>query len=109
MKVYVDELPQSCGDCIFCKQTEYYYYCDKLHTKLGYIDREKECPLKSLTEHNKEKDHQIELLNKRWEMLKEYIKNQRDENGSKYFDSQMIEDDDILDKMQELEQELKVE
>jgi hypothetical protein len=42
-------------------------------------------------------------------MLKEYIKNQRDENGSKYFDSQMIEDDDILDKMQELEQELKVE
>ena len=100
MKVYVDELPKSCGDCIFCKQTEYYYYCDKLHTKLGYIDREKECPLKSLTEHNKAQDHQIELLNKRWEMLKEYI------NGFKEYNIEEANMAWILtDKMKELEQE----
>lgn len=54
MKVYVSELPKSCGDCVFCKQTEYYYYCDKLHTKLGYFDKEKDCPLQSLDEHDKQ-------------------------------------------------------
>ena len=54
MKVYVDELPKSCGDCVFCKQTEYYYYCDKLHTKLGYINKEKDCPLQSLADHDKQ-------------------------------------------------------
>lgn len=54
MKVYVDELPKSCGDCVFCKQTKYYYYCDKLHTKLGYIDKDKECPLQSLSDYTKQ-------------------------------------------------------
>ena len=54
MKVYVDELPKSSGDCVFCKQTEYYYYCDKLHTKLDYINKEKECPLHSLTDYTKQ-------------------------------------------------------
>ena len=48
--IYVDELPKDCGDCVFCKQTEYYYYCDKLHTKLGYFNKEKDCPLKPLTD-----------------------------------------------------------
>jgi hypothetical protein len=54
MKLYVDELPKSCGDCVFCKQTEYYYYCDKLHTKLGYIDKDKDCPLQSLADYTKQ-------------------------------------------------------
>ena len=54
MKVYVDELPKSCGDCVFCKQTEYYYYCDKLCMKLGYINKEKECPLQSLSDYTKQ-------------------------------------------------------
>ena len=54
MKVYVSELPKSCGDCVFCKQTEYYYYCDKLHTKLGYIDKDKDCPLQSLADYTKQ-------------------------------------------------------
>ena len=50
MEIYVDELPKDCGYCVFCKQTEYYYYCDKLHTKLGYFNKEKDCPLKPLSE-----------------------------------------------------------
>ena len=54
MKVYVDELPKSCGDCVFCKQTEYCYYCDKLHTKLGYVNKEKDCPLQSLADYTKQ-------------------------------------------------------
>ena len=54
MKVYVDELPKSCGDCVFCKQTEYYYYCDKLHTKLSYINKENDCPLQPLTDYTKQ-------------------------------------------------------
>lgn len=54
MKIYVDELPKSCGDCVFCKQTEYCYYCDKLHTKLGYIDKDKDCPLQSLADYTKQ-------------------------------------------------------
>lgn len=53
MKVYVDELPKCCGDCVFCKQ-KYYYYCDKLHTKLGYFDKDTDCPLISLSEHDKQ-------------------------------------------------------
>ena len=54
MRVYVDELPKSCGDCVFCKQTEYCYYCDKLHMKLGYIDKDKDCPLQPLADYTKQ-------------------------------------------------------
>ena len=54
MKIYVDELPKSCGDCVFCKQTEYCYYCDKLHTKLGYIDKDKDCPLQPISDYTKQ-------------------------------------------------------
>lgn len=46
------------------------------------------------------KEHQIELLNKRWEMLKEYI------NGFKEYNIEEANMAWILtDKMQELEQE----
>ena len=54
MKIYVDEMPKSCGDCVFCKQTEYCYYCDKLHMKLGYIDKGKDCPLQPLADYTKQ-------------------------------------------------------
>lgn len=54
MKMYVDELPRSCGDCEFFKANTDCYYCDKLHMKLGYINKEKDCPLQSLAEYNKQ-------------------------------------------------------
>lgn len=54
MKIYVEELPRSCGDCDFLKETEYCYYCDKLHKKLGYINKEKDCPLQSLSDYTKQ-------------------------------------------------------
>ena len=66
MKLYVDELPKSCGDCVFCKQTEYCYYCDKLHTKLGYIDKDKDCPLQPLSDYTKQVRKEVceEIRNK---------------------------------------------
>ena len=66
MKIYVDELPKSCGDCVFCKQTEYCYYCDKLHTKLGYIDKDKDCPLQSLSDHTKQVRKEVVQEIRKW-------------------------------------------
>lgn len=43
------------------------------------------------------------ILEERWEKLREWLSDRRSENGSKYFDNEMIEDDNILDKMKELE------
>jgi hypothetical protein len=48
--IYVDELPKSCGDCSFCEKYGYYLYCSRLCKKLEYLDKEKECPLKPLTD-----------------------------------------------------------
>ena len=53
-KVYVDELPKSCGCCEFYSQDKYCAYCLMLNEKLRYIDKDKDCPLKSLHEHDKE-------------------------------------------------------
>ena len=50
MKVYVDELPKDCINCIFCEKYGYYLYCSKLCEKLEYFDKEKDCPLKLLTD-----------------------------------------------------------
>lgn len=53
-KVYVDELPKSCGCCEFYSQDKYCAYCLMLNEKLRYIDKDKDCPLKSLHDHDKE-------------------------------------------------------
>lgn len=53
-KVYVDELPKSCGCCEFYSQDKYCAYCLMLNEKLRYIDKDKDCPLKSLHEYKKE-------------------------------------------------------
>lgn len=94
MKVYVDELPNKCLECP-CRSD---IWCNIEHYYIGNMD--KVCPLQPLAEHDKAKDHQIELLNKRWEMLKEYI------NGFKEYNIEEANMAWILtDKMQELEQE----
>ena len=49
--------------------------------------------------------NKMKKLNDNWNKLKEWLKDRRSEAGSKYFDDQMIEDDIILDKIQELEKE----
>jgi hypothetical protein len=79
MKVYVDELPKSCVDCP-CYDCEW-GDCNLEDINLmstndfsRYEQRHQDCPLHSLAEHDKAKDHQIELLNKGWEKLKEYVK-----------------------------------
>ena len=101
MKVYVDELPKSCGDCVFCKQTEYRYYCDKLHTKLGYIDKDKDCPLQPISDYTKQVRKE----------LCEEIRNWGDKNfnwvgdgtgydGQDY--NEMIGSNNIINKLREL-------
>ena len=66
-KVWVEKMPENCGDCEFCEKSEYYHcnYCSRLDTKLKYINREKDCPLHSI------KDHDRELVN---EVLKKVKK-----------------------------------
>lgn len=59
MKVYVDEIPESCGDCKFLEKAEYSFYCSRLNIKLNYIDREKDCPLQSLKDHDRELVRQV--------------------------------------------------
>ena len=102
MKVYVDELPKNCLECP-CRSD---IWCNIEHYYIGNMD--KVCPLQSLSEHNKAKDHQIELLNKRWEKLKTIIQDLADcsmNYTDDTFESKLIIADDVLDKMQELEQE----
>ena len=92
MKVYVDELPKSCDDCEFCKQTEHCYYCDKLHMKLGYIDKDKDCPLQSLADYTKQvRKEVLDIIDKKFnccgyveekfEDIKEYILDQIQDKG----------------------------
>ena len=59
MEYFVDELPRSCGDCEFLRETEYCYYCDKLQMKLGYFNKEKDCPLQSLSDYTKQVRKQV--------------------------------------------------
>ena len=56
MRVYVDELPKSCDDCEF----GYFYDCQyctlrpDLMRKDEWCEKEKHCPLHSLTDHTKQ-------------------------------------------------------
>ena len=53
-KVWVEKMPESCGDCEFCETSEHWFYCSRLGIKLKYISREKDCPLQSLKTHDRE-------------------------------------------------------
>ena len=99
MKVYVDELPKNCLECP-CRSD---IWCNIEHYYIGNMD--KVCPLQSLSEHNKAKDHQIELLNKRWELLKEFIEKDHDWNLERGNNDRALGQRWVLEKMQELEQE----
>lgn len=70
-KVYIDELPESCGDCEFCETSEHWFYCSRLGIKLKYISREKDCPLQSL------KTHDRELVNEVCEKIREHLSEQK--------------------------------
>lgn len=53
MKVYVSELPKDCIDC----PCESEYYCNLLNEDVGCLkwgEIHKDCPLQSLTEHDKQ-------------------------------------------------------
>ncbi len=61
-KVWIEKMPENCGDCEFCEKSEYYHcnYCSRLDTKLKYINREKDCPLHSIKDHDRELKQQLE-------------------------------------------------
>ena len=62
MKVYVDELPANCSKCPFRDET----LCSLTHKELRIdsfcYDREKDCPLELIADHDKEKDYKIAVL-----------------------------------------------
>ena len=66
-KVWVEKMPESCGDCEFCETSEHWFYCSRLGIKLKYISREKDCPLQSL------KTHDRELVKEVCEKIKEQL------------------------------------
>lgn len=66
-KVWVEKMPESCGDCEFCETSEHWFYCSRLGIKLKYISREKDCPLQSL------KTHDRELVKEVCEKIKQYF------------------------------------
>lgn len=54
-EIYVKEMPKSCGCCEFYSvDNNNYSYCLKLCMKLRYVDKDKDCPLKSLKQYDKE-------------------------------------------------------
>lgn len=68
----------------------------------GFFDEKHKIWIKTVEDSTKcKKENQT--LKGNWAKLREWIKDRRDENGSKYFDNEMIEDVEILEKMQELE------
>lgn len=63
MKVYVDELPEKCSKCKFCTSD---YYCTLIHKDVFDYDktinnqtRYSKCPLKTITEHDKQVRKQV--------------------------------------------------
>lgn len=58
-KVWVEKIPESCGDCEFCADTGYCLYCSRLCIKLNYVNRKKDCPLHSIKAHDRELVRQV--------------------------------------------------
>ena len=69
-KVWVEKMPESCGDCEFCEDSEFGFYCSRLCIKLKYINREKDCPLHSI------KDYKKELVNEVCEKISIELENE---------------------------------
>ena len=54
-EIYIKKIPKSCGCCEFYSHNRYNdAYCLCLYMRLSYVDKEKDCPLKSLHDHDKE-------------------------------------------------------
>ena len=54
-KVYVDKLPESCGCCEFYSHNRYNdAYCLCLYMRLRYVDKDKDCPLHDIHDHDRE-------------------------------------------------------
>lgn len=51
MKVYVDELPKSCSQCVCCDTDK---WCNAFSVYTENPETKKNCPLKSLAEHDKQ-------------------------------------------------------
>ena len=77
-KVWVEELPESCSKCLFCYDNRPYWKstdCIINHKELDEdeieIKREKDCPLHSIKDHDREKDKQIKELEQKVQELQE--------------------------------------
>ena len=100
-KVYVDELPKSCGCCEFYSQDKYCAYCLMLNEKLRYIDKDKDCPLKSLHEYKKA------LVTKVCERIKEQLGFIVDKKERVICDGSMTGDKTILAVLKQIQKEFE--
>ena len=121
MKVYVDELPNSCQKCPFCEYFEKDAHGKGKHEVACYFNGSlgnilygnqtspKTCPLQTLADHDKQVRAEVmdknQALKERWEKLKEYITQETevDYMGCYIYPDNLKAMEDILEKMQELE------
>ena len=89
MKIYVDEMPNSCQKCPFCEYFEEDAHGKGKHEVACYFNGSfgnilygnqtspKTCPLESITDHDKKVRAEVvkenQALKARWEKLKEYV------------------------------------
>lgn len=115
MKIFVDEMPKCCYDCLFygtdCER--YPCYCLLSNVEVGDSNekvsekKHSTCPLHSTTEFKAEP----KVLKERWKKLKDFVKKEivadnrmieiGDKDGYRYLEA----DENIIGEMQKLEQE----
>lgn len=76
-EIYVKEMPKCCGCCEFYSHNRYNEaYCPCLCMRLSYVDKYKDCPLKSLHEYKKELVakvlDKVKFLITKYDLLKNY-------------------------------------
>lgn len=56
MKIYVDKIPKSCSQCVCCDTDK---WCNAFSVYTENPETKKNCQLKSLSEHDKEKRNEL--------------------------------------------------
>lgn len=99
-EIYVKEMPKSCDCCEFYSHNKYNdAYCLCLCMRLNYVNKEKDCPLKSLHDHDKE------LVEKVCERIKEQLGFIVDKKERVICDGSMTGDKTILAVLKQTQKE----
>lgn len=82
MKIYVNEKPKSCLDCVLCQEDDLGYWCGDKDCYISdkNVDNRRllDCPLHNLTDHDKEVIRRV--INKiKWKIRKQVCQMKNDE------------------------------